>query len=328
LYRHATSVADYNLDGFLDIIASGSFQTTDNTTAFFWDVQNDVVKTYNDFIAGDVTIAGCNGSTSPYYKTGWESGMGRINIADLDGNGKLNASYISGKYLYALDENFNLLWRKDVKEETSGITGCTLFDFNGDGKSEVVYRDEGFIYIINGVDGTTFTQQTCVARTQLEYPIVADVDGDGSTELCVTCGFDDALALANFCDNNYYKNGHLRAFKSAAEPWVPARRLWNQHGYFNVNVNDDLTIPRRQQKHHLVFSNGSCTQGPNRPLNTFLNQSPFLNSDGCPTYPAPDLAYVPNSFTIKPPTCPDQDFTVAFQIKNLGDAAVNGSIPI
>jgi len=154
------------------------------------------------------------------------------------------------------------------------------------------------------------------------------VDGDGSTELCVTCGFDDVLAQTNFCNNNYYKNGHVRAFKSAAEPWVPARRLWNQHGYFNVNVNDDLTIPKRQQKHHLVFSSGSCTQGPNRPLNTFLNQSPFINTDGCPTYPSPDLAYVNNSFSINAFTCPSQNFTVSFQIGNLGDVVVNATVPI
>lgn len=325
---HTTSVADYNLDGFLDVIATGSYVTEDNTTAFFWDVKNNVVKTFNEYIAGNITIAGCNGSTGQYYKTGWESGMGRINIADLDGNGRLNASFISGKYMYALDENFNQFWRKDVKEETSGYTGCTLFDFNGDGKSEVVYRDEKFIYIIDGTNGATLTTQTCVARTQMEYPIVADVDGDGSTELCVTCGFDDALAQANFCDNDYYKNGHVRAFKSAAEPWVPARRLWNQHGYFNVNINDDLTIPKRQQKHHLVFSSGSCTQGPNRPLNTFLNQSPFINTDGCPTYPSPDLVYVNNSFSINPPTCPDQNFTVSFQITNQGDVSMSGNIPI
>src|SRR5258706_3297359 len=162
---HTTSVADYNLDGFIDVLATGSYNANNNTTAFFWDVHNDVLTTYNEYIGGNVTINGCNGSTGAYYARGWESGMGRINIGDLDGDGKMNASYVSGKYLYALDDKFKLLWRKDVKEETSGYTGCTLFDFNGDGKSEVVYRDEKFLYIINGVDGTTFTQQTCISRT-------------------------------------------------------------------------------------------------------------------------------------------------------------------
>jgi hypothetical protein len=154
------------------------------------------------------------------------------------------------------------------------------------------------------------------------------VDADGSTEICVTCGYDDALAATNFNDLPYSRYSHVRVFKSAAEPWVPARRLWNQHGYFNVNVNDDLTIPRRQQKHHLVWSVGNCTQGPNRPLNNFLNQSPFLNSQGCPTYAAPNLAYVDNSLSVNPPTCPNGDFTVSFQIQNLGDIDLSGDVPI
>ena len=165
--------------------------------------------------------------------------------------GLMNASFVSGRYLYALDENLQLLWRIVINEETSGYTGCTLFDFNGDGSSEIVYRDEQFIYILNGADGSIYNQQRCVSRTYREYPIVADVDADGSTEICVPCGFDDQLATDNFCNLSYSQNSHIRVFKSNSEPWVPARRLWNQHGYFNVNVNDDLTIPRVMQKHHL-----------------------------------------------------------------------------
>jgi hypothetical protein len=312
---NATSIADYNLDGFLDIIASGSTIGYDqNTTIFYWDVQNNVLKTYRDL-------------TGDYAPNGWKNGTGRVNIADLDGNGQLNVSYVSGKYLYALKEDMTLHWRIVINEETSGYTGCTLFDFNGDGKSEIVYRDEQYLYIIDGTDGSIYNQQTCVSRTNREYPIVADVDADGSTELCVTCGFDDALAKANFNNAGYSRYSHIRVFKSAAEPWVPARRVWNQHGYFVVNVNDDLTIPKVLQKHQLVFSSGSCTQGPNRPLNKFLNQSPFLNSEGCPTYASPDLAFS-IAPTVVPPICPDLNFTVSFQITNLGDVGLSGNVPV
>ncbi|MEO7989246.1 MAG: gliding motility-associated C-terminal domain-containing protein [Chryseolinea sp.] len=329
---NATSVADYNLDGFLDVIASGStIANGTNTTVFFWDVQNNTVKTFSDPIAGTFSVAGCPASSGAFYKNGWQNGTGRINLADLDGDGKMNASYVSGKFLYALKEDFSLLWRVPVNEETSGYTGCTLFDFNGDGESEIVYRDEKFIYIINGKDGSVNTQQACVSRTNREYPIVADVDADGSTEICVTCGFDDALAVANFCNINYSQYSHVRVFKSNSEPWVPARRLWNQHGYFNVNVNNDLTIPRVQQKHHLAFSAVPCKVGQNiipRPLNNFLNQSPYLDSKGCQVNVAPDLGFVNNSLVVNSPTCPDQNFTVSFSIENKGDAPISGDLPI
>lgn len=315
---NATSVADFNQDGFLDIIASGStISKGKNTTIFFWDVKNNTVDTFFDNTAG------------AYLPDGWQYGTGRINIADLDGNGRLNVSYVSGKFLYALDENLDLFWRKQINEETSGHTGCTLFDFNGDGKSEIVYRDEQFLYIINGTDGSVFNQQPCISRTNREYPIVSDVDADGSTELCVPCISNDNVDQSNFNSGAFLETpSQIRVYKSASEPWVPARRLWNQHGYFNVNVNDDLTIPRVQQKHHLVFSSGSCTTGPNRPLNSFLNQSPFLNSLGCPTYASPDLAHVPNSLTVVPPTCPGQNFTISFQITNRGDIQLDGAVPI
>ena len=340
----ATSIADFNLDGSLDVIVSGKDDNNDNTTIFFWDVKTGVVTTYSDPMPGDFTIQACPTKTGKYYQNGWHQGTGRVNIADLDGDGKLNLAYVSGKFLYALKEDMTLLWKVTVNEETSGNTGCTLFDFNGDGQSEIVYRDEKFIYIINGTNGSVFTQQPCVSRTNREYPIVADVDADGNTELCVTCRTVDFIQngtitdptdpnylvadQANFCNINNAEFSQVRIFRSGAEPWVPARRVWNQHGYFNVNVNDNLTIPKIQQKHHLVFSENVCTVGKNRPLNSFLNQSPYLNSLGCPKYASPDLAYVQNSLTVQPPTCPNQDFTISFQITNLGDVSLSGTVPI
>jgi hypothetical protein len=347
----ATSVADVNVDGSLDVVASGKNTLNSQTTIFFWDLVTGTVKTYSDPMAGNVTIQACPPATSDYYKNGWHQGTGRVNIADLDGDGKPNLAYVSGKYLYALKDdpanatNLVPLWPKiTVFEETSGNTGCTLFDFNGDGKSEIVYRDEKFIYILDGTDGSVFTQQPCVSRTNREYPVVADVDADGSTELCVTCRTLDFVQngtitdptdpnylnsdRSNFCDINQAQYSQVRVFRSGGEPWVPARRVWNQHGYFNVNVNDNLTIPRVQQKHHLAFSENVCTTGKNRPLNSFLNQSPFLNSLGCPKYASPDLAFVDNSLTVNQPTCPSLTFTVSFKIKNKGDNGLSGDVPI
>ncbi|WP_375578885.1 gliding motility-associated C-terminal domain-containing protein [Marivirga tractuosa] len=318
-----TSVADYNLDGNLDVIVTGA-DGGNVSTVFLWDVINNNVKKFSD----------PRGTGA--YQFGWVRGMGRVNIADLDGDGQLNAAFVSGKYLYALDENWEALWvdalgdpaPADVNEETSGITGCTLFDFNGDGKSEVVYRDEDYLYILNGNDGSINTQIYCRSRTSVEYPIVADVDADGSTEICVVCTSNDHRPGTPGRSLSLNTPAEVRVYKSGGEPWVPARRVWNQHAYFNVNVNDDLTIPQNQQKHQLIFSDGVCSTGPNRPLNSFLNQSPFLSSDGCPTYASPDLNIIESSFSVTPPVCPEEDFTISFDYENIGDVPLSGDVPI
>jgi gliding motility-associated-like protein len=350
-----TSVADYDLDGVLDVLATGSSYTgkadsaditknnNRNTTLFFWNGSTGALKTYIDAFNTEVNVFDCkNGvpgavSSGKFYQNGWRNGTGRINIADIDGDGKLNAVYVSGKYLYALKEDFTQKWRIDVQEETSGYTGCTMFDFNGDGKSEIVYRDEKNLYIIDGVAGVISNPpQKCISRTNRDYPIVADVDADGSTEICVTCAFDDNLSDTDFCNQGSVGNQRysvVRAFKSKTDPWVPARRLWNQHGYFNVNINDDLSIPKQQQKSHVVLFSGQCRPGDPirqiRPLNSFLNQSPFLDSRGCPKYVAANLVFNPNvPIDVIDPTCPDTDFIVTFGIKNEGDASINNDLPV
>src|SRR5690606_30173341 len=38
--------------------------------------------------------------------------------------------------------------------------------------------------------------------------------------------------------------------------------------------------------------------------------------------------YVENSLTVKPPTCPDGNFQVTFQIQNLGDVSLSGDVPV
>jgi hypothetical protein len=304
-----TSVADYNQDGSLDVLTSGSTgSTTGTTNAFFWDVKNNTYKRY---------------ATS----NNWPEGTGRLNISDIDGDGKLNTTFVSGSRLFALKEDFTLLWSIAISEGTSGYTGATVFDFNNDKSNEIVYRDEGYLYIINGKTGAIFTQAICRSRTANDYPIVVDVDGDGSTEICVTCATSNTDNINDFTRAPF---GQIRTYSSSLEAWVPSRKVWNQHGYFNVNINDDLTIPQVQQKHHLVFSTGSpCNPGDNRPLNSFLNQSPFLDSKGCPTYASPDLVFDPSStITINKPTCPDKDFTISFSIKNSGNLGLSGSLPI
>ena len=53
-----------------------------------------------------------------------------------------------------------------------------------------------------------------------------------------------------------------------------------------------------------------------------------MDSKGCPVYAAPDIKFVDNSLSVTPPTCPDKNFQVSFQIINEGDASISGKLPL
>ncbi|MEP5105222.1 MAG: LamG-like jellyroll fold domain-containing protein, partial [Ekhidna sp.] len=317
------SAADYNLDGNIDLIMTGALGTVaekynGETTIFYWDVTNGNVITYHD-------------PTNDFVR-----GPGRVNIGDVDGDGQLNANFVMDQKLYSLDENFNIHWIHPIKEGSSGFTGCSLFDFNGDGAVEVVYRSEESLLIVDGVgngDNTTSERReiACVSRTQEEYPVIADVDGDGSSEICVSCYFNNSTPFSPYSNTQF---SQIRVYESDGEAWMPARGVWNQHGYYNVNINDDLTIPTEVQDHSVVFSSGTCEYAdgtlvpfPSRPLNTFLNQAPILNEEGCVEFASPDIDFV-GILSATDAACPDAEITVAFEITNIGDVDISGNLPV
>ncbi|WP_370090369.1 FG-GAP-like repeat-containing protein, partial [Ekhidna sp.] len=318
----SVSAADYNLDGNIDLIITGALGTssetyTGETTIFFWDVANGNVITYHD-------------SSNDFVR-----GPGRVNIGDVDGDGQLNANFVMNQKLYSLDENFNVHWIHPIKEGSSGFTGCSLFDFDGDGAVEVVYRSEESLLIIDGVgngDNTTSERReiACVSRTQEEYPVIADVDGDGASEICVTCYFNNSTPFGGYGNSEF---AHVRVYESDGEAWMPARGVWNQHGYYNVNINDDLTIPRVVQDPTLISSTG-CEYADGTPipfevfpLNTFINQAPILNDEGCVEFASPDIDFV-GIVSATDALCPDAEITVEFEITNTGDIGISGNLPV
>jgi hypothetical protein len=206
-----------------------------------------------------------------------------------------------------------------------------VFDFNGDGQVEIAYRDEDYIWVYHTLsDGTVVRSMPirCSSRSHTEYPIVVDVDADGSAELCVTCSTTNTTNGRNL---GMWDEAEVRVYESANQPWVPARSVANQHAYFVTNVNDNLTIPREQQLHHLLYAiNSSCNQGgTSRPLNSFMNQVTSLNASGCVSNLAPDLAAVSVSPTqairYTPFTCVSDSIQVTFKYMNRGDISIGSN---
>jgi hypothetical protein len=341
-----TSIVDYNSDGFLDVIVGGTTGDQNGpTSVFFWDVQNSEVKmfivardgsTINGGIKGtfkDLNGGGCgNGEQCT-----WSRGVGTLNVANIDNDPELEVTFMSGSSLYALDQDFNLEWANHDQfwESSSGFTGTTVFDFDGDGASEVIYRDEINLYIVDGISGNIISGlldgSFCSSQTQGDYPIVADVDGDGETEIIVSCGQARNIYGSSPATSGTRTNGHIKIYKASDNNyWVPARSVWNQYSYFNVNINDNLSIPKIAQPHHISFS--QICNDPSAAnafsLNKFLNQSPRISYCGNLVFPAAKLDFVGDSTRITPPVCPEQEFQVRLFFENNGDEDVTKAIPI
>ncbi len=76
-----------------------------------------------------------------------------------------------------------ILWSRRTQDNSSNITGSSVFDFEDDGKAEVVYGDECFVRVYDGTDGTVLFSQFRSSCTWYENPIVADTDGNFRADL-------------------------------------------------------------------------------------------------------------------------------------------------
>ncbi len=268
-----TSIADVDKDGDLDAVITTHTGATG--IVYVWDVQTPV-QMFSDF--NIATPAGF---------------ISQANIADFDGDG-LPEIGVCSQFEYRVLEgngaNLSILW-SIASDDWSGSTGSSVFDFNSDGISEVVYRAENEVVILDGATGTTLTSIPCQSGTRVEYPVVVDVDADGETEILCSCA------------------NTLKAMGSSDLPWVDARSVWNQHNYFNVNIEDDLTIPAQQQPHHIVSDSVV--------MNNFLTM--YAN----PLFPVPDATVDVDSVE-----CNDGILDVILEICNIGDNVLSNELPV
>ncbi|MBB6463917.1 Ig-like domain-containing protein [Flammeovirga kamogawensis] len=237
--------------------------------------------------------------------------IGRCNLGDFDNDGEIEIG-TAGKNQYvvleynASNSTLDEKWKRSSLDDASEMTGSTLFDFDGDGKIEVVYSEEENLFIWRwDEDSQTFIEVSKVtsrAGTRTEYPLVADVNADGQAEI--------VMAAQDLNGPSAEAIGYITVWGSYDSPWVSCRNLWNQHGYHITNINDDLTVPIQQQDNFNLYFEGS--------LNVFLGQTPFITDSLDISYATPDL-YIP-SITADLSNCSQgQDIPITITIGNQGD---------
>ncbi|MCB9591252.1 MAG: hypothetical protein H6719_00855 [Sandaracinaceae bacterium] len=129
-----------------------------------------------------------------------------------------------------------LLWTAETGDDSSSGTGSSVFDFNGDGRAEVVYNDQYFFRIYDGTNGRVLFEQRNSSRTRTENPIIVDVDNDGEAEVIFS-----ANAEAFFI-RDFWTDPGVEIWGDRRGRWVGSRRIWNQHTYHITNVNEDGSI--------------------------------------------------------------------------------------
>src|SRR5262249_49097568 len=121
---------------------------------------------------------------------------GAPTIADFDADGRPEIGVANGARYSVFDIGCSepapdepdcmgdgIRWSNPTDDSSSGATGSAVFDFDGDGAAEVVYNDQSMFRIYDGRTGVLDFSRPNSSRTRTEYPVIADVDNDGSAEI-------------------------------------------------------------------------------------------------------------------------------------------------
>lgn len=167
-------------------------------------------------------------------------------VADFDGDGTLEIAVANGMALVVLEytpgtpAELTEKWQKPVMDMASARAGASAFDFDGDGAAELLYADECFLYVFAGADGAELMREPRTSATYLEYPVVADVDGDGAAEIIVVAN-DNSSAISCPYPPQEQTRG-VTVYGGDPAPWAPTRRIWNQYAYHLNRVREDGAI--------------------------------------------------------------------------------------
>ena len=297
-------VADFNMDGHPDVFIS--VRNTDGHAGtvycYVWDVFH-------------------NSVSAPLAISNYRSGKSIPLIADIDNDhnleiviqsGTSNSNKIQAYKYNAASGSFSPMWGM-VPDEDSYSNSFTAFDFNLDGILELIICDQSTIKIVNGSGKSHLTGHDTVPvymlasfpfteTTIMQYPVIADVDADGSAEI-VSVG-----------------STKLNVFKSSGQPWAPARPVWNQYMYNVTNINKDLTVPAP------LFNNATPFTDPQgivrRPFNNFLQQATTLDQYGRPFSALANATVIIDDIVHN-----DTLFTLTYQLCNTGSLTLFPPIP-
>ncbi len=117
---------------------------------------------------------------------------------DLDGDGVVEVVIASrsllANHLTAVGLDGVLRWSVDLPRDRTWGASCSVADLDGDRRDEVLTLTEHLFAVLDGTTGSTLLLDESVGEATLfGYPVVADLDRDGSSEILVVSGLPREL---------------------------------------------------------------------------------------------------------------------------------------
>ncbi len=321
------AVADIDLDGQPEIVTGRRAYEADGTVLWFTSGAPDGYPAIAQFDADPQPEVVLVASGNVYLLDGMTGAIewgpvalpgggrgGPPTVADFDGDGMPEIGVAgAGSYsVYDPTGTMDVAWSMTTQDVSSNATGSSVFDFEGDGAAEVVYGDECFMRVYRGSDGMVLLQIPSTSATIHEYPVVADVDGDGNSEIVIVAN-DRSTGLPAQCraiDPAW--DGQRRGvfvYGDTRDQWVRTRRVWNQHSYHVTNVTAASGIPAVE---------------PNNWTDPALNNY-RQNAQGEGVFNAPDLKVL--ALEVLLDGCPDSA-TLRARVTNEGSLGVPAGVPV
>lgn len=246
------AIGDFDKDGVPEVVAV--YYPTH--TVSFWHFDKNQPGKFA-WVRQGVDINGTLTQHCPPGSSGYTHGGGPPTVADFNGDGTPDVALAGGIGYAVLDgaeivntqvSNANtIMWTASTTDCSSAATGSAVFDFDGDGKAEVIYSDETHLRIYEGPTGKVLFSTCNTTGTLEEYPVIADVDNDGHADIVVVSNsYANSSPEIQCNDGTNISQAGVRVFGDTAGSWVRTRRVWNEHAYHITNVNEDGTIPKNE----------------------------------------------------------------------------------